>query len=89
MAVDALKLVEQLTDAQIDDLLQLYRHTAWWGKHRQRADVEKMLAQTSQVIGLQEATTGRLVAFCRLLTDGVTEARCMTSWWPKTTKDRG
>ncbi|MEO1593593.1 MAG: GNAT family N-acetyltransferase [Cyanobacteria bacterium J06632_22] len=69
-----LESIDRLTDHHVDELLQLYRQTAWWGRHRQRTDLEQMLAHTSLVIGFQEADTQRLVAFCRLLSDGVYRA---------------
>lgn len=72
-ANSALEPTDRLTESQLDDLLQLYR-TTWWGQNRQRAAVQRMLAQTDVVIGLQETATERLVAFCRLLSDGVYRA---------------
>ena len=74
MTQSVLEPVEQLTKSHLDDLLQLYQQTAWWGQDRQREDIETMLANTSIVIGFQNAETKRLVAFCRLLSDGVYRA---------------
>ena len=74
MADSLLEPIEQLTEAHIDDLLQLYRQASWWGHNRQRVDIERMLAHTSMVIGFQEVDSQRLVAFCRLLSDGVYRA---------------
>ena len=42
----------------------------WWTKGRELDDVREML-QSSLVIAFAERETGRLVAFCRLLTDYV------------------
>jgi len=66
-----LEPIEQLTDAHVDDLLQLYQHTSWWGQQRQRSEIEQMLAQTHLVLGLQDSETGKMVAFCRVLFDGL------------------
>jgi GNAT superfamily N-acetyltransferase len=67
------KLVDRLTEAQILELHALYQHE-WWTQGRTLADVRVMLENTQMVIGLIDESTGRLVAFCRVLTDLVFHA---------------
>lgn len=64
--------IEQLTDPQVDDLLALYNHE-WWCLDRRMEDVRRMLEGTDVTIGFADAD-GRLVAFARVLTDGVYKA---------------
>ena len=71
------QVVHRLTDAQVGELLALYRNE-WWTRNRQEADVRRMLEQTGLVFGLCEGgvpgAPGRLVAFARVLTDNVYKA---------------
>jgi GNAT superfamily N-acetyltransferase len=67
---DSLKLVHELSEPQIDQLVQLY-HKQWWSLGRSPKDVRTMLAHSSKVYALIEPDTDRLVAFCRVLTDFV------------------
>ena len=67
---DSLKLVHELNESQINQLLDLY-HKQWWSLGRTLEDVRTMLAHSSKVYALIEPDTGRLVGFCRILTDFV------------------
>lgn len=63
------RVVESLSESQVADLGRLYRGE-WWTQDRTRDDIREMLAGSSLVIGLVDED-GRLVAFCRVLTDFV------------------
>jgi len=71
------QVVHRLTDAQVAELLGLYRNE-WWTRERQEADVRRMLEHTDIVVGLCEGgragAPGRLVAFARVVTDYVYKA---------------
>ena len=67
---DVLKLVHELNESQVHDLVQLYRKQ-WWSQGRALEDVRTMLSHSSKIYALIEPDTGRLVAFCRVLTDFV------------------
>ncbi len=66
------QVVEQLTEAQILDLLDLYKNE-FWSHKRTREQIEKMLAASDIVIGLVDECD-RLVAFTRILTDFIYRA---------------
>ena len=68
-----LRQLSQLSDAQAADLCELYQGE-WWTRGRTLPDVLRMLKHTPIVIGLEEAESGRLVAFARVLTDCVYKA---------------
>jgi len=65
--------VERLTDAQIQELHELYQ-SEWWTKGRELADIRRMLEGSDVVIALCEPDTKRLIAFARVLTDYVYKA---------------
>jgi len=65
--------VERLTESQILELHALYQHE-WWSRGRTLADMRVMLENTQIVIVLIDEATGRLVAFCRVLSDSVYHA---------------
>lgn len=65
--------VDQLTEQQVIELHALYQHE-WWTEGRTLADVRLMLENTQLIIGLVDEPSGRLMAFCRLLTDFVYHA---------------
>ena len=65
--------LDHLSEAQTDELLDLYR-AEWWTKHRESQDVRRMLKQCDVIIGFAEPSTGRLVAFARVITDFVYKA---------------
>lgn len=67
-ADDGYRLVEELTDRHIEQLHALVQKQ-WWGQQRSLEDVRLMAANTSLMLGLVEAVSGELVAFCRVLTD--------------------
>lgn len=69
----ALRLVDKLNDKQVEELWALYQRE-WWTESRRREDVRRMLAGTGMVIALEDSETGELVAFSRVLTDGVYRA---------------
>jgi N-acetylglutamate synthase-like GNAT family acetyltransferase len=65
-----LHTVHKLDDAQVLQLMDLYRH-AWWAKERTLDDVREMLRHTDLVFGFVAAETNELVAFARVLSDWV------------------
>jgi predicted GNAT family N-acyltransferase len=65
-----LKLVHHLTEPQVGELHELYQKQ-WWSQGRQPEDIRSMLSHSSRIYALIEPDTGRLVAFCRVLTDFV------------------
>ncbi len=67
-AASRCRLVESLTDDQRTHLQALY-DAQWWSQGRSRQDVDAILANTSLTLGLIEEESGRLVGFCRVLTD--------------------
>jgi predicted N-acetyltransferase YhbS len=66
-------VIDTLTPNQVEQLLQLYKQT-WWATHRKLADVQRMLSQSDLLFGLCDEATQTLVAFARVLTDGVYRA---------------
>jgi GNAT superfamily N-acetyltransferase len=68
-----IETTETLTEGQIEQLTELYQQQ-WWSKWRTLDDVRKMLAGTQVVIALAETETGRLVGFCRVISDGIYRA---------------
>jgi len=68
--------IERLDDVgeeRLEELLALYQ-AAWWARDRHPDDVRRMLRHTDVKLGFVERETGRLVAFCRVLTDYVYKA---------------
>ena len=55
------------------ELQTLYRFTRW-GRSRSLEDIERMIAGTSLCFSARYAENGRMVAFCRILTDFVFRA---------------
>lgn len=69
-----LKLIEQLSQGQVDDLMELYA-PEFWTSHRTKDDVARMLASTGVVLGVVDTEQDdRLVGFSRVLTDFVYRA---------------
>lgn len=66
-------LRHQLTPAQVDQLVELYRNE-WWCKHRTKADVQRMLAHVDLLFALVDNHSDTLIAFARVLTDFVYKA---------------
>jgi ribosomal protein S18 acetylase RimI-like enzyme len=69
------QLTHQLSPAQVDQLLSFY-DDVWWAKGRTREGVEKMLRGCLPFAFIQASgdTTGRLVAFARVVGDGIYKA---------------
>jgi predicted GNAT family N-acyltransferase len=67
------EMISHLTGTQIEELHTLYQ-SEWWTKGRQLDDVCRMLEHSDIIIAFCEADTKRLVAFTRVLTDGVYKA---------------
>ena len=65
---DPYVIVEKLTESQIVEVYALLQQQ-WWGGNRSLEDVKLMAANTSLMLGLVEVSSGRLVGFCRVLTD--------------------
>jgi predicted GNAT family N-acyltransferase len=66
------RIVHQLTEKQIDELVTLY-HNEFWSNQRTRGGVVKMLQNTNLIVAAID-DAGRLAAFCRVLTDFVYRA---------------
>lgn len=70
---EELESIDQLTDAQVQDLHRLFQQE-WWSRGRHIADIRVMLAGPSLVFGFCEPASGKLVAFARVLTDDIYKA---------------
>lgn len=68
-----LQLRRSLTSAQIDQLVDLFQ-TEWWTKGRTRTDVQKVLKSGGPIFAFVEPVSDDLVAFTRVVTDGVYKA---------------
>jgi GNAT superfamily N-acetyltransferase len=66
----ALVQVDRLTEAQVQELHQLYQGE-WWTQGRTLAETRQMLEQTGVVIALVEEESGALAGFVRVITDFV------------------
>lgn len=73
MSQMSVEVIHQLTEAQIQDLCDLYQST-WWAKDRQPDQGRQMLAHSDITIGLCNRQTHELVGFARVLTDDVYRA---------------
>lgn len=69
----SVEVIHQLTEAQIQNLCNLYQST-WWAKGRQPEQVRQMLAHSDITVGLCNPQTRELVGFARVLTDEVYRA---------------
>lgn len=67
------EFIDRLNEAQIDQLMALYRNE-WWTKERKLEDVRRMLAHTDFIFAICEKESRRLVAFTRVLSDRVYKA---------------
>ena len=65
---DDYAIVETLSERQIEEVHALVQQQ-WWGGKRTLEDVRTMAANTSLMLGLIENSSGKLVGFCRVLTD--------------------
>jgi predicted GNAT family N-acyltransferase len=70
---DRLHLARVLTPVQVDQLVDLFQQE-WWTKGRQKADVEKLIANAGPLFAFIDPLGKELVAFARALTDGVYKA---------------
>lgn len=68
-----LELHRSLTPSQIDQLVDLFQ-TEWWTKGRTKPDVEKMLQSGGPLFAFIDQEKDELVAFARVMTDGVYKA---------------
>lgn len=68
-----LEFINRLDAHQTHQLLELYQNE-WWTRGRTLEDVQVMLADEHPIFAYTEATSRRLVAFARVLTDGVFKA---------------
>jgi predicted N-acetyltransferase YhbS len=80
--------VEKLNDRQVEQLHALIKQQ-WWGGQRSLEDVKLMAANTSLMIGLVETSSGRLVGYCRVLTDFVFRATIYDVMVTEELKGRG
>ena len=65
--------LDTLNDAQVRDLVRMYQ-SEWWTVSRTEDDVSRMLEHCDCVFGFAEPSSGRLVAFARVITDFVYKA---------------
>lgn len=63
-----LEPIHELNDAQILQLVDLYK-TTWWAEDRTLENVREMLAHTDFVFGFVRPENETLVAFARVLSD--------------------
>ncbi len=68
----SLRIVAQLTENQISELVDLYQNE-FWSKKRTHQDVVRMLAASDIIIGLVDDCE-QLIGFTRVLTDFVYRA---------------
>lgn len=68
-----LALHRSLTSSQVDQLVELFQ-AEWWTKGRTKADVEKILQSGGPIFAFIDPDSDDLVAFARVLTDGVYKA---------------
>lgn len=68
-----LRPIDRLSEKQVEELTTLYQKE-WWSQGRRLDDVRRMLAGTDLVFAFEDAQSGELAAFARVLTDGVYRA---------------
>lgn len=68
--VSANVTVVRSVEDRIDELRELYA-SAWWARVRTPEEVGAMLRHTPIQLGLVDTPTNHLIAFCRVLGDGV------------------
>src|SRR4051794_24820971 len=68
-----IEIHDHLTEAQIADLLRLYKGE-WWTNQRQETDVRIMLRNCDLLFALVNSENDQLVGFARVLTDYVFKA---------------
>ncbi|MGD1060348.1 MAG: GNAT family N-acetyltransferase [Methanomassiliicoccales archaeon] len=67
------RVVDRIDEYQIDDLLELFKHT-YWAPHRTYEDVAELIDNTDYNFGVVDESTGRLVGYTRVLSDHVYRA---------------
>jgi len=67
------RLTESLSTRQIEQLHDLYQ-AEWWSKGRSLDDVFIAVENSSLVLGFVDSASDRLIAFCRVLSDGAFRA---------------
>jgi GNAT superfamily N-acetyltransferase len=65
--------LDRVREEHLADLHRLYRGE-WWCKDRTLDETRRVLAGPSLALGVVETGSGRLVAFTRVLTDGIFKA---------------
>lgn len=72
---DGIELLERLPERHLEELCELYQGE-WWTRGRERADVERMLAGSTEVLAAVGESGGepRLLGFARALSDGAFRA---------------
>jgi hypothetical protein len=65
-----IELKDQVGADRLDDLMELFAGQ-WWTARRSREDVEAMLGGSDLIFTLVDTSIDRLVAFARVITDGV------------------
>lgn len=68
-----LELRRELTPGQVDQLVDLFQQE-WWTKGRQKADVERLMRHSGPIFAFVDPLNDELVAFARVMTDGVYKA---------------
>ena len=63
----------QMSERHVNELHILYQ-SEWWTRGRTLDDVKTMLESSNRIFALCDTSNGRLVAFARVLTDGVFKA---------------
>ena len=58
----------------VDALWSFLSQQAYWGRWRDRSDLERQLATAWRVVGAYEHRSGRMVGFARAVSDGVAYA---------------
>ena len=62
--------IDNLEPHHVEQLVELFQ-TTWWAAKRDRAFTEQLIAGSDLVHGVVEPSTGTLLGFCRVLTDGI------------------
>ena len=67
------RVIEPIGDDRIHQLMELYKHE-WWTNNRTIDHTRAILKGSDVVIGICDRADDRLVAFARVLTDGIARA---------------
>lgn len=81
------KFVDNLTDKQISELVDLYKNE-FWSHQRTHQDVVKMLKASDIIVGLVDSNT-QLIGFTRVLTDFIYRATIYDVIIKPTHRDQG